>query len=265
MEREVKVEERPILVLKTGEALAPVKRLRGDFEDWIAVGLGRSVDSLSVASVYRGDALPPVDSIAGVVVTGSPAMVTERPDWSEAAARWLAKLVEGDTMPVLGLCYGHQLLAHGLGGEVGANPKGREMGTVDVTFSATPAASAEPSIVPGGSTKETADEVLGPLFESGAFPGHMSHVESVLRPPAGARILAQTSLDPHTVLAFGPRQWGVQFHPEFDRDIMQGYVEARRDILTGEGLDPDSMIAEAVETDSITRVLSRFAELVDRG
>lgn len=246
------MEDRRILVVKTGEALAPVRRRRGDFEHWIAEGLGRPLDSLEVASVYLGEPLPSPDSIAGVVVTGSPAMVTERPEWSEAAALWLAKLVEGDKMPVLGLCYGHQLIAHGLGGEVGTNPEGREMGTVDVSF---PAAVDEEAVV--GSNGD-----LGPLFESGAFPSHMSHVESVLRAPEGARILAQTALDPHSVLAFGPRQWGVQFHPEFDRDIMQGYVEARRDILIGEGLDPDAMIDAAVETDSITRVLARFSELV---
>ena len=92
----------------------------------------------------------------------------------------------------------------------------------------------------------------------------MSHVESVLRPPEGSQILAQTALDPHSVLAFGPRQWGVQFHPEFDRDIMRGYVEARRDILTREGLDPDAMIAKAVEADSMGGVLKHFADLVER-
>jgi len=252
------VTERRILIIKTGEALAPVRRRRGDFEDWIAQGLGCSVDSLDVASVYRGEALPPAESVAGVVVTGSPAMVTERPEWSEDAARWLAKRVEGDELPVLGLCYGHQLICHGLGGEVGTNPEGREMGSVEVVFGGSPTAEADRA-------EEGADLGLGPLFESGAFPGHMSHVESVLRPPEGARVLAQTALDPHTVLAFGPRQWGVQFHPEFDRDIMQGYVEARRDILTSEGLDPDAMIESAVETDAITRVLSRFLELVALG
>jgi GMP synthase (glutamine-hydrolysing) len=236
------VEDRPILVLKTGEALAPVKARRGDFEDWIATGMGLPVSNVAVTSSYLGESLPTVDSIAGVVVTGSPAMVSEQPDWSEEASRWLAKIVEQDTMPVLGLCYGHQLIAHGLGGEVGANPNGREMGTVEVTFST--------------------DSELGPLFESGAFPSHMSHVESVLRPPQNARILATTALDPNSVLEFGPRQWGVQFHPEFDRDIMCGYVEVRREILSGEGLDPDAMVADAKETDSITRVLLRFAQLV---
>ncbi len=95
-----------ILILKTGEAPPPVKRRYGDFEDWIASGLGRPLDSLQVASVYKGDSLPSVESISGVVITGSPAMVTERSDWSEASARWLASIVESDSVPVLGLCYG---------------------------------------------------------------------------------------------------------------------------------------------------------------
>ncbi|MFP6654608.1 MAG: glutamine amidotransferase [Myxococcota bacterium] len=249
------MKERPILVLKTGEALPSVHALHGDFEDWIAMGLGVSRDAIAVAAVYRGDAIPPEELIAGVVVTGSPAMVTERPAWSEAAAEWLAKLVEQNRMPVLGLCYGHQLIAHGLGGEVGPNPMGREMGTVEVCFS---------SMVEDLQDQDDRSG-LGPLFEEGVFKGHMSHVESVLRPPKGARVLAQTALDPHSVLAFGPRQWGVQFHPEFDRDIMRGYVEARRDILTREGLDPDRMIAEVAEADSIGQVLKRFADVIERG
>jgi len=252
------VKERGILIVKTGEALAPVRHRRGDFEDWIAQGLGCSVESLEVASVYRGEKLPPADSVAVVVVTGSPAMVTERPEWSEDAARWLAKRVEGDELPILGLCYGHQLICHGLGGEVGANPAGREMGTVEVVFAGDPSG---PAVQP----VQGAGRGLGPLFEPGRYPSHMSHVESVLRPPEGARVLAQTALDPHAVLAFGPRQWGVQFHPEFDRDIMQGYVEARRDILKAEGLDPDVMIDSAVETEAMTGVLLRFSELIDRG
>jgi len=240
------VAEKPIAVLKTGEALAPVKAVCGDFEDWIALRLGLPLDELLVISVHEGDVLPEAASIAGVVVTGSPAMVTAREDWSEAAAAWLGAIVERDTIPALGLCYGHQLIAHGLGGEVGVNPRGREMGTVEVEL---PAAVARQQ----------------PLFEPGRFPGHMSHVESVLVAPRDSRVLATTAREPHAALQFGPRQWGVQFHPEFDREIMRRYVEARRAVLAAEGFDPDQMIAAAVETPDLSRVLERFASLVEGG
>jgi len=101
-----------------------------------------------------------------------------------------------------------------------------------------------------------------PLFEPGVLLGHFSHVESVLRPPEGATVLARTRLDPHSVIAYGPRQWGVQFHPEFDREIMQRYVEVRREVLAAEGLDPDALHARAVETPRLGAVLRRFAGLL---
>jgi GMP synthase (glutamine-hydrolysing) len=257
---------RTILILKTGETLPPVKALYGDFEDWIAAGLGCHVNDVDVANVYRGrefaDSLPEASEISGVVITGSPAMVTERPDWSETSARWVAELVREDGVPVLGLCYGHQLIAHALGGEVGPNPNGREMGTVDVTFSAD---AFSPDAADARTPEREIGESFAPLFEHGVYRGHMSHVESVLRPPPAARVLARTALDPHSVLEFGPRQWGVQFHPEFDRPILQRYVEARREILAAEGLDPDEMIQAAVETPELTGVLRRFARLVAAG
>lgn len=235
-----------LLVIKTGEPPPAVLAGQGDFEHWIARGLGRPLEALSVVSVYRGEALPEPESVEGVVVTGSPEMVSDRAPWSEAAAGWLARVVERDAMPVLGLCYGHQLIAHGLGGEVGTNPRGREMGTVEVRFD--PAALEQ-----------------DPVFAAGRFPGHMSHLESVLRAPADARVLARTDLEPHAALRFGPRQWGVQFHPEFDREIMRAYIAARREALEAEGLDPAGMIAAADDTPALTHTLRRFADLVSSG
>ena len=239
---------KPILVLKTGETLPPVKAACGDFEDWIARGMGRSLapGDVEVAAVYLGDPLPASDRIAGVVITGSVSMVSAREPWSERSAAWLAKIVADDAVPVLGLCYGHQLLAHALGGEVGPNPNGREMGTVEVHFE-----------------EDANGSALAPLFESGVFLGQTSHLESVLRAPRGAQVLARTALDPRAALRYGPRQWGTQFHPEFDAEILRRYVEARREILADEGRDPDAMLTAIAETPDLARVLERFAALVE--
>lgn len=235
--------EGAILILKTGEPPAPVKAVRGDFQDWIAKATEIPVEDFVVAEVYQGEALPDPARLSGVIVTGSPLMVTDRADWSEAAAAWLASLVESDRLPVLGICYGHQLIAHGLGGEVGANPKGREIGSVEIRHDATKLAS-------------------DPVVAGVTAQGHMSHSESVLRAPSDAEVLAETDLEAHAALRFGPRQWGVQYHPEFDRDIMQRYIEARRGILIEEGLDPDAKLAEAVETPVVTSVMTRFVDFV---
>ena len=166
-------------------------------------------------------------------------MVTDRADWSEATARWLRDVIERDAAPVLGVCYGHQLLAHALGGVVAPNPNGREMGTCVVDFVTDP----------------------GALFRKGPFTAHLSHFESVVELPPGARVLATTALDPHSAIQVGDRQWGVQFHPEFNVPIMRSHVETRREILIAEGLDPDTMLEGAREAPEMTNVLRRFVKI----
>lgn len=102
----------------------------GDFDDWI--GLGVEVLGCEVSVIgARCDALPALDGLAGVVITGSHAMVSEREPWSEGAAAWLRAAVQAG-VPVLGICYGHRLPAHCLGGEVSYHPGGIEIGSVDM-------------------------------------------------------------------------------------------------------------------------------------
>ena len=217
---------------------------RGDFEDWIAQGLGLARGALDVVAVDRGEPLPEPAAAAGVVVTGSSAMVSEREPWSERTAGWLARAVDGGT-PVLGICYGHQLLAYALGGRVGQNPRGREIGTVEVR-----------ALAPAHG-----DALLGVLGERA--PAHVSHVESVLELPAGALRLAESDLDPVQGFVFGDAAWGVQFHPEFDADIARGYVAGRRDVLAGEGLDPDALHAAVRDAPVGPALLRRFAKWVE--
>ena len=118
----------PFLIIETGQPVAPMRR-HGSFAHWIRVAAGLERDEAVVVDVARGDALPARAGFAGAIVTGSAAMVTERLDWSESSAGWLRDAAHAG-LPLLGICYGHQLIAHALGGEVGDNPRGREMGTV---------------------------------------------------------------------------------------------------------------------------------------
>jgi len=234
---------KPFLVVKCGSALPAVRAERGDYEDWIVAGLGLPPGRVRVAAVAEGEDLPPPGALAAVVVTGSSAMVSERAPWSERAAAWLRGAVASG-LPVLGICFGHQLLAHALGGRVGRNPRGREIGSVDVET--LPAARG--------------DALLGALPER--LLVHATHVESVLELPAGARPLAASAGDPHQAVAAAPNAWGVQFHPEFDAGVIRGYLEARREILAREGLDADALLARVRESDHGKVLLRGFAGFV---
>jgi len=118
---------------------------------------------------------------------------------------------------VFGICYGHQLLAHALGGQVDYNPAGRESGTVELALE--PAASSDP------------------LFAGlpRRFPAHATHLQSVLRAPDGAAVLARSALDSCQAFRWGEQAWGVQFHPEFATHHMRGYVRARAHCIRSHG------------------------------
>jgi GMP synthase (glutamine-hydrolysing) len=234
-----------LVILKMGSTLPSLKSRRGDFEDWIISGTGLSRAEVTVIDVPAGDPLPPPDGEAGVIVTGSNTMVTEQKDWSERTADWLRGAVSR-RLPVLGVCYGHQLLAHAHGGVVGDNPKGREFGTVEIVLEG-PA---------------HADALLGSLPRR--FAAHEGHTQSVLTLPTGATRLASNQWDANQAFRIGDRAWGIQFHPEFDAQIVREYVSHYRDLLSREGQDPDSLRETAEDNPHGPEILTRFAALCRR-
>jgi GMP synthase (glutamine-hydrolysing) len=76
--------------------------------------------------------------------------------------------------------------------------------------------------------------------------------------PRDARILASSALEPNAAFAVGDHAWGVQFHPEFDADIVRGYVRARADRMREEGLDPEAALSRATDALHGREVLRNF-------
>ena len=74
---------RPLVIVKAGDTRPDLAEAQGDFEHWIARGLGDSTLPLVVLDPRRGDTLPDPQAISGVVVTGSHAMVSHREAWAE--------------------------------------------------------------------------------------------------------------------------------------------------------------------------------------
>jgi GMP synthase (glutamine-hydrolysing) len=232
---------KPLIILKVGDTLPQLHSQYGDFEHWIATGLADSRLEVLVIDPRKGDTLPAPEQVAGAIVTGSHAMVTEKLDWSEESAAWLAELV-GSEVPLLGICYGHQLLAHAMGGEAGYNPSGMEIGTREIRLLAVD------------------DALLGGFPQT--FFAQTVHQQSALRLPPGAVLLAASDFDACHAFRIGTCAWGVQFHPEFGADAMRVYVRHLAPLIAKQGGDA-GLVEDAVhDTPVAGSVLARFAQIV---
>jgi GMP synthase-like glutamine amidotransferase len=128
-------------------------------------------------------------------------------------AKLMRTAIDAD-VPVLGLCFGGQMLARVLGGEVFRGPQS-EIGWL-------PVRSQDPELVPDG-------------------PWFQWHFDCFTLPP-GATQIAESDVGPQAFVA--GRSLGLQFHPEVTTQIMDDWVRAYRHELDGDGVDPDELLEE---------------------
>lgn len=234
-----------ILIIKTGTTYNSIRQVYGDFEDFIIHSAGIDRNDTITFPIYQQH-LPPVRKIIGAassaIITGSHAMVTDMDDWSTDLCRWIRDFA-AQGLPVLGICYGHQLLAQAWGGVVDYHPSGREIGAVSIKLT----------------QQGVNDRLLGVLPEF--FIAHVSHAQSVIRLPDNARVLAYNDFEPHHSFVIDGNVWGVQFHPEFTAGIMKGYIHERRGILGLEGYDTGYLCSSVIENEYGAMLLHRFVSI----
>jgi len=225
-----------LLIIQTGST-----HLHGDYPRWFERALGFE---MPVVRSHAGEKLlPALDRTRpqGIIVTGSPLSVTERAPWMlELGENLLAIGARGT--PVLGVCFGHQLLARAAGGEVVQNPRGREIGTVRVQL--TEAGRKDPLFAPWA---------IGPEIEVQA-----THVDSVDPLSPGATVLASNENTAAQAFRLSETVAGVQFHPEVWAEAMRDLILSRRDKLAAEGRDA-SAVADAVREVKAGALLRAFA------
>jgi GMP synthase (glutamine-hydrolysing) len=233
-----------LIILRAGDAAPPVAARRGQFGSWIQREIGEVWPGLFLEHDVRTEApLPGPRDAAGFVITGSSSNVTEGAPWMKRTEQLIRDIASAGT-PLFGICFGHQIVAEALGGRVGKNPRGREIGTVEAR-----------------SFEGAEDE---PILRGvpRRFLVNTTHVETVLSLPKGARVLAETDLEPHAVFAIGARVKCVQFHPEIDGDAMRGYVEARAHLIEAEGRSAAPLAASAADTPHAADTLRNFVRHV---
>ena len=232
-----------VYIIKVGTTFAKTAERFGDFDAWTIAGLAAGDLGIRTVDVEKGAALPDPESCAGVVITGSHAMVTDRLPWSIAVEAWLPMAL-GAEIPLLGICYGHQLLAQAMGGEVGFHPRGKEIGTVSVHMR---------------------DEAENDALFRGlprTFAAHVTHAQSVFRLPPKAVHLAFNAYEPYHAFRIGECAWGVQFHPEYDVRIMRDYIEAQADELETAGRNVQEIRDAVTDTPVAASLLKVFTGLI---
>jgi GMP synthase (glutamine-hydrolysing) len=205
-----------VLLLKAGTAAASLRLSVGDYDRWFATALRSSPCRLDLIRVADGEKLPTsARRYDAVMMSGSPLSVTVPTAWMKRSGEFLREAAE-QKVPVLGVCFGHQLLGYAYGSKVVFNPRGREIGTVEVTLT--------------GTGRED------PLFEGlpTTFSIQATHEDIVEQLPKGAILLAENSSTPIQAMAIGPRVRGVQFHPELSPEGMHSLIASRAELLDQE-------------------------------
>lgn len=235
------MDSQTLLLIQAGTPPDDIRAITGDLPQWFLAAIGCGPESIDIVKVYEGEPLPQPGQHRAAIITGSWSMVTDKLPWSEATAAWIRHAVEQE-MPLMGVCYGHQLMAHALGGVVDYHPDGREMGSLEIEQHTV--AALDPWLAG-----------CPPLFYA-----HLTHLQTILRLPAGAKALARSAHDPHQIVRYGPAAVSMQFHPEFTPEVMAACINARAQVLRSEGLDPRALLQSIRHTPTPLTLLRRFIE-----
>lgn len=196
-------------ILQTGlapEALAPEM---GDYPDMFARLLDGHGFTFRTWKVVEGELPASVTEADGWLITGSRHGVYEDHPWIPPLQQFIRDAFAA-RVPVVGICFGHQIVAQAMGGKVERFDGGWAVGATEYDF--------------GGETLRL----------------NAWHRDQVVTAPPGAKVIATNDFCTNAALLYDDRALTVQAHPEFRPEFVDGLMRTR-----GKGLVPDEVMAEA--------------------
>lgn len=197
------------------------KVFRGPHSELLRKAMGVEKKMLMTVDATK-EKLPNPSQFNGIIIGGSlhNPIFGEEKLWMKKVYNFIREII-AEKIPLLGICGGHQFIVKALGGKVIYNPKGRELGTIEINL-----------------TKEGEKD---PLFLGipKNFKAQLSHKCIVEDLKSNWQLLASSELCQIQAAAINHRTRIVQFHPEFKPEHLEALIKIRKSILLEEGFVKD--------------------------
>ena len=195
-----------IVIFDCGPSLSEVSKQFGCTPDWIIGLLQNKGCSFQKVRSYEGETVKYSEGDAWII-TGSPRSVYDELDWMLDMEEKIRN-TQYHNKPVLGICFGHQLIAKSFGGQVELNPRGWELGAYPIELT----------------ERGSKSRILSGLKNHAIV--YESHGDCITTLPANAIELALNNKGNQAFKIHG-NMYGMQFHPEFSWEIIKKYVSVR--------------------------------------
>jgi GMP synthase-like glutamine amidotransferase len=196
-------------ILQTGESPDALRADMGDYPDFFETLLAGRGLTFRRWAVLRNEFPASVHECDGWLITGSRFGAYEPHDWIPPLEDFIRRAY-AEHVPVVGICFGHQIIAQAMGGKVEKYAGGWSVGPTEYDFG---------------------DQ---------SYTLNAWHQDQVVRKPEMAKVLSSTAFCENAALLYDDRMFSVQPHPEFRKEFMEGLIKYR-----GPGLVPDATLADA--------------------